>query len=135
VGARRDDTGAAAVEFALLVPILLLLVFGIMEYGLTLFDMQGANAGAREGARRAAVGQAPSCAVVKGAVGAAAAGVDITSVAISYPGGTGVVGDTMQVTVNFTAHTSGVLIPATWAMSTQAQVRVESTPTPGATAC
>jgi Flp pilus assembly protein TadG len=31
---RRDEGGAAAVEFALLAPIVLLLVFGIIQYGL-----------------------------------------------------------------------------------------------------
>jgi Flp pilus assembly protein TadG len=53
---RAGDTGAAAVEFALLVPLLLLFVAGILGLGLYLWGQQSANFGAREGARLAAVG-------------------------------------------------------------------------------
>jgi Flp pilus assembly protein TadG len=51
----RRDEGASAVEFALVLPILLLLVFGIISYG-TLFAQQLAlNNGVRQGARIAVV--------------------------------------------------------------------------------
>ncbi len=50
-GLHRRDEGVAAVEFALVVPILLLLVFGIIGFG-TLFGQQLAlNNGIRQGAR------------------------------------------------------------------------------------
>lgn len=52
---RRDDTGAAAVEFALVLPLLLLLVFGIISYGYMLSFRQALSQGAAEGARAAAV--------------------------------------------------------------------------------
>ena len=54
------DRGAAAVEFALVVPVLLLLVFGIMDYGRFFFDSVSLRQGAREAARQAVV-QLPSC--------------------------------------------------------------------------
>jgi Flp pilus assembly protein TadG len=51
----RGDSGASAVEFALVVPLLLLIVFGIINFG-TLFSQQlTINNGVREGARRAVV--------------------------------------------------------------------------------
>ena len=51
---RRED-GAAAVEFALIVGLLAILVFGLLEYGLAFWQVQNLRAAAREGARAAAV--------------------------------------------------------------------------------
>ena len=52
---RRRDDGAAAVEFALIAPLLILLVFGIISYAYMLSFRQGMSQGASEGARAAAV--------------------------------------------------------------------------------
>jgi len=54
---RREhrDRGAAAVEFALVVPVLLLLVFGIIDFGLFFSDSLSARQGVREAARQGAV--------------------------------------------------------------------------------
>lgn len=54
---RRTPRGAAAVEFALIMPILLLLVFGIISYGYMLSFRQAISQAAAEGARAAAVTQ------------------------------------------------------------------------------
>jgi len=51
---RRED-GAAAVEFALIAGLLVMLVFGMMEYGIAFFQLQNLRAATREGARVAAV--------------------------------------------------------------------------------
>lgn len=51
------ERGAAAVEFALIMPILLLLVFGIISYGYMLSFRQAISQAAAEGARAAAVAQ------------------------------------------------------------------------------
>jgi Flp pilus assembly protein TadG len=51
---RRED-GAAAVEFALIVGLLAVLIFGLLEYGLAFWQVQNLRAAAREGARVAAV--------------------------------------------------------------------------------
>ena len=55
LGRRFGDRGAAAVEFALIVPVLCLLVFGIISYGLMLTVRQAVSQAANEGARAAAV--------------------------------------------------------------------------------
>jgi len=47
--------GAAAVEFALILPLLLLLVFGIINYGALMYDQSVITNAAREGARWAAI--------------------------------------------------------------------------------
>ncbi len=57
---RRED-GAAAVEFALVLPVLVLLVFGIMEFGMTFRDTLTIASATRTGARTAsALGRDPS---------------------------------------------------------------------------
>ena len=51
----HGERGAAAVEFALIVPLLLVLVFGIISYGFMLSFRQGLSQAAAESARAAAV--------------------------------------------------------------------------------
>lgn len=55
-GRTPRDTGAAALEFALVAPLLLFLLFAIIGVGYGLFEIQGARATARDAARLAAVG-------------------------------------------------------------------------------
>jgi Flp pilus assembly protein TadG len=58
----RDEHGTSAVEFAFLVPMLLLLVLGIAEFGHA-FQVQGTlSAAAREGARVMALQNDPAAA-------------------------------------------------------------------------
>jgi Flp pilus assembly protein TadG len=58
---RRNQQGAAAVEFALLAPIVLLLAFGIIQYGLYFWADQGGSDAARDAARSSAVGTPTDC--------------------------------------------------------------------------
>jgi Flp pilus assembly protein TadG len=53
----RKRRGAAMVEFVIVVPMLLLLVLGIMEFGMVMHDYIMLSQGAREGARTAAIGR------------------------------------------------------------------------------
>lgn len=57
---RRGDRGAAAVEFALVVPILLMVFLGIVNYGFVLAQQVSLNNGARQAARFAVV-DGPTC--------------------------------------------------------------------------
>lgn len=52
---RRSRRAAALVEFAFIAVVLVLILFGILEYGRFLFMMQVATNAAREGARYAVV--------------------------------------------------------------------------------
>jgi Flp pilus assembly protein TadG len=52
---RRDEGGAAAVEMALVTPLLFMLVFGVIVFGITFFRLQSMQAAVREGGRLAAV--------------------------------------------------------------------------------
>jgi len=52
---RADDRGAAAVEFALVLPLLLILIFGIIDFGRMLNAKITLSEAAREGARATAL--------------------------------------------------------------------------------
>lgn len=53
----RNEKGAAVVEFALILPILVIIVFGIFQFGIAFNNWISLTHAAREGARLAAVGQ------------------------------------------------------------------------------
>ncbi|BDE58842.1 pilus assembly protein [Rhodococcus hoagii] len=55
MGRFRSESGAAAVEFALVVPILILLVLGIIEFGRAYNIQNSLSAAAREGVRVMAI--------------------------------------------------------------------------------
>ena len=70
----RDERGASAVEFAFIVPLLVMLVLGIAEFGHA-FQVQGTlSAAAREGVRAMALQNDPAAA--RAAVRNAAASLD-----------------------------------------------------------
>lgn len=52
---RRGDEGAALVEFAIITPVLFLLIFGVIEFGWGFAQYLDARHGAREASRLAAV--------------------------------------------------------------------------------
>ena len=88
----RNDKGASAVEFALVLPIFLMLVFGIFQFGIAFNNWIAITHAAREGARLAVVGQYDEQRVID-----SAPSVDIQSISVS--GQDGAVGDPVTVTV------------------------------------
>jgi Flp pilus assembly protein TadG len=80
---RRSERGQTAVEFALIIPVMLLFVFGIFEVGVTLFNKESLSTAARDGARAGAIhtgNTAPEIyAYVDAAVRANAVGLDTDS--------------------------------------------------------
>ena len=52
---RFSQRGAAAVEFALVLPLLLVLLFGIIEFSILMYDKQMITNASREGARQGIV--------------------------------------------------------------------------------
>ena len=101
-------------EFALIVPMLLLLVLGMIQYGFYFWALQGGASAAREAARRAAVGQPTSCVTFRTAVGANLDGLGsgtptITRTFSQVPPQPG---SEVTVTVAFDSHDLGIpLIP------------------------
>ena len=58
---QRPDAGASTVEFALLAPVLFLVLFGIIDYGIWFADAISARQAVRDGARRGVVEVFGSC--------------------------------------------------------------------------
>jgi Flp pilus assembly protein TadG len=100
----RDDNGAAAVEFAILVPLLLIVVFGIIAFGLVLFSQISATHAARETVRQIAVNNpnVDTCAevetLIENKAGFAPTDVEVTTDGARGPGD--------QVTLTFVVPTS-----------------------------
>lgn len=55
----RDEKGGASVEFAIVAVLFLALVFGIIEFGILMFDKQVLTNASREGARAGVVMRVP----------------------------------------------------------------------------
>jgi Flp pilus assembly protein TadG len=99
-GHKARDRGSVAVEFALVVPVLLLIVFGIIDFGRALNAQIALTGAAREGARLAALGY--SNAAVRARVAAAAPDLSglIVTVPATCPRGAGPAADA-QVDVSY----------------------------------
>lgn len=98
--ARRllGERGAAAVEFALVIPVLLLLLLGIMEVSAAFNTQATLSAAAREGARSMVT--SGTVASAQSAVRTAAGSLALTSVSISPASCVGAAaGTTVTVTV------------------------------------
>jgi Flp pilus assembly protein TadG len=107
---RRDHRGAAAVEFALLLPVLMLVVFASIQYGMYFWAMQGGSDIARDAARRAAVGEPATCLAFRQDVRAnidsltgSGAAATITRTYQTATPATVQVGDVVTVTVKFSS--------------------------------
>jgi len=99
---RRSESGASAVEFALLLPLLMMVLFGIIEFGFALYRQAILTNASREGARLEIVQSIP--AITNAQIDAAidnyltSAGIPPGNVARTIVAG-GVTGTPVQVTL------------------------------------
>jgi Flp pilus assembly protein TadG len=96
---KRDDRGAAMVEFAIVLPVLLLILLGIIEFGRAYNAQVSIQAAAREGARELALRH--SSAQVVSATRDGAPSVTIDSIAQTPCPATGDGKATVKVTEKF----------------------------------
>jgi Flp pilus assembly protein TadG len=91
---RRAARGQALVEFALILPLLVLLLVGILDGGRLVYAYHTVNNAAREAGRQAIVDQTLSHVQERGAGHAVALGIDPDDVTVDYrhPGQPEVVG-------------------------------------------
>jgi Flp pilus assembly protein TadG len=96
----KQDRGAAAVEFAIMLPLLLLIVFGIIDFGRALNAQVTLTQAAREGARLDALSQ-PNVVSRTQAAATGLSGVGVTIVSACGPGAGPNANATVKVTYTF----------------------------------
>ena len=118
----KNNKGAALVEMALTLLLLLTIVFGIFEYGRVMYTINTLNHAAREGARRAAVTPHPIDIneTVKNSIHFDKAGIAITT-STSTPGS----GESVTVTVDLPFHGLTGLVPVPATLRGEATMRYE----------
>ena len=101
---KLNERGVAAAEFALVLPVLLLILFGTIEFGMMMYGREIVTNAAREGARAGIVQGPPK-----------RTGGQITTIANNYLTGTGV----RLADVTFTPTGAGLTNPNTLTVTAQ----------------
>jgi Flp pilus assembly protein TadG len=87
---KRSERGQTAVEFALMIPVMLLFVLGIFQVGVTYFNQEAMATSARDGARAGAIHTGSTPAVIiqdaKDAITSNASGLNTSSMSITVTG-------------------------------------------------
>jgi Flp pilus assembly pilin Flp len=116
----KNENGASSIEFALILPILVMLMVGIFEFGMAYSNYIAITHAAREGARLAAVNQFSEDLVRERAYP-----VNPDSVSLSFPYGN-VHGEPVMVTIKYNKK---IAIPlwgtAILPLQSQASMRIE----------
>jgi Flp pilus assembly protein TadG len=134
---RRSQRGAAALEFGLVFPLVLAVIFGIIQYGYHFWSLHTAAATARETARLLVVGSDWGCARAYGVSFAEgpAVGAGVPTVSRRYHTADGATQDTavpgsmVTVTVSFQSLHIGLLpVPDSGVVEQSATARIENVP-------
>jgi Flp pilus assembly protein TadG len=119
------DRGAAAVEFALVLPMLLILIFGIIDFGRMLNAQITLTEAAREGARASVLGTDP-----KARVGSLTSGLGAVTTTTAACPAKPAPADTTTVTVTYSfqfATPVGLLAPLLGGTSYGGPITLKST--------
>lgn len=124
---RKRQRGQAMTEFALLIPVMIMLVLGIIEFGRAFYYYSSIANAAREGARYGVVHAADQdgirAAAVSNAVGL---GLTFSNIdAQCLPSGICAFGNQVRVTVTYNFTSVAPLIPS-FTMNRTATMRIES---------
>jgi Flp pilus assembly protein TadG len=146
----RGEEGTALVEFALILPILALLLFAMLDFGKAFNYWIDETHLANEGARWAVVNRNPGGGSLQQYIlqqattaelrnGGTASIASPAQVCITFPNGTSNVGDPVQVTVSATYHWLPILGSrigiAQTAITGSSNMRLEALPTNYAAGC
>lgn len=99
---KPNEHGMVAAEFALLLPVLLIILFGIIEFGMIMYSREVVTNASREGARAGIIQRIPS--VTAGEIITVATnylratGISMAEVTITVPASGGVTGTPVTVT-------------------------------------
>ncbi len=145
-----DESGQALVEFALVLPLLLLLLFGMLDFGKAFNYWIDETHLASEGARWAVVNKNPGGGTLQQYIQQQSDSAELrnggtswvptkSQVCISFPSGTSNVGDPVQVTVsvdyNWMPLLGDRLSTTNVALTGSATMRLEAVPTNYAAGC
>jgi Flp pilus assembly protein TadG len=142
--AAADDRGASLVEFALVLPVLALMLFGMLDFGKAFnYWIDGTHL-AHEGARWAVVNKNPGAGTLQQYIqqqadtgelrnGGTSAVPNALEVCITFPSGTSNVGDPVQVSTSVDYRWLGFLAGRTGVtqttISSTSTMRLEALPT------
>jgi Flp pilus assembly protein TadG len=107
----RGEKGAAAIEMALLAPLLFVIVFAIIGFGIAFMQLQSIRGAVREGARASAVGATTAqvqSKVLASGIGSLPAGTTLNLTKATCSGG---VGSDTTVALNWNGNGIDVPIP------------------------
>lgn len=123
----RDESGQSAVEFALVLPLLLLVLFAVVEFARAYNAYNDLNQMTADGARLAAVARYPGSAqlISDEADTNVARGATVT---MSYSGNSCSVGGSVTVTATAPIALANILKVGTINLSNKATMRVERCP-------
>jgi Flp pilus assembly protein TadG len=100
----RSESGQSLVEFALVLPILCVLLFGIVQVGIAYKDYvtvtDAVRAGARKGAVSRNLGSGPAASATESQVRSSASDLDQSKLAVTVTSGWGP-GDDLQVKASY----------------------------------
>jgi len=137
----HDERGQALVEFALVLPLLLFLLFAMLDFGKAYNYWNDANHLTAEAARFAVVNRKPDPANVAtlqmqirqqsdtAELRNGGASTTAAQVCVAFPNGTSNVGDPVQVTMTFTYDFLPVIGFADKTVTTSSIMRLEAPPT------
>ncbi len=137
-----DESGVVVIEFALTLPIILVFMFAIIQFGQLFNHVNDSNQIAADGARLAAVDNKPGGPSLQSYLaqqGDTQSLRDNVKVCIEFPNGTSKVGDPVKVHVSSTFTLIPLLASfnggAGLALNGYATMRIERTPTQYAAGC
>ena len=112
LGIIRDDKGAAAIEMALAIPILLELLWIVFQGGLIFRAMSGIQHGLGEGARYATIYPQPNASQIRSRISDAVYGIGPGSFTIDNPvAGTADGANYLDLRVSYTQETNLLIVP------------------------
>ena len=97
------ERGSSAVEFAIVLPLLIALLFGVIQIGWLFFASTEMAGGARQGARTMVVSGDAAKAKATALADMPSLGLTEASVTVSVPGGSCDSGESVTVTVTYTS--------------------------------
>lgn len=128
--AKRSERGAVAVEFALIFPIMFVVIFGVIQYGIYFWGRSTVAASARESARQLAVGTEWTCSkdLAVARANSASSGA-VATMRYVNSSNTAEVGTTVEVTVTARSLAPNLLpLPNGGNVTEVATARVENIP-------